>query len=177
MLSGEGYPHGATDDDHLINFWGAKESLVEGITFRNITANGAVSQPSEIFGWDADHTVSDVSFQDLKINGNLIPSAEEGDFEIDAETTADITFIHDTFLTGEDCEAQLGEARGDADSVEVYGEQLHLVNTLPDPEAECFTTAGWQTAEPVTPPFTVGYTIDVAGSDFGYGGYVRASLI
>ncbi len=166
---------------------GGEMGQLSDVIFRNITATGAVSQPSEIFGWDAEHTVSEVTFQNLKINGNLITSAEEGNFEVDAATTSDITFeigtfIHDTFytdafLTGEDCEAQLGEAWGDADSVEVYGEQLHLVNTLPDPEAECFTSAGWQTAEPVTPPFTVEYTIDVAGSDFGHGGYARASLL
>ena len=66
---------------------------------------------------------------------------------------------------------------GGADSVEVYGDQLHLINTLPDPEAECFTTSGWQTAEPITPPFTIEYTVNVADSDFGYGGYARASLI
>ena len=166
---------------------GGAMGQISDLTFRNITATGAVSQPSEIFGWSAEHTVSDVTFQNLNINGNLITSAEEGNFLIDPETTNDIsfeigTFIHDTFcndafIIGADCETQLGELWGDADSVEVHGEQLHLVNTLPDPEAACFTTAGWQTAEPVTPPFTVEYTIDVAGSDFGHGGYARATLL
>ena len=160
---------------------------ISDVTFRNITATGSVTQPNEIFGWDADHKVSGIKFQNLKINGNLITDAEEGNFEIDAATTDDITFeigtfITDTFytddfLTGEDCEARLSDVWGGADSVEVYGEQMHLVNTLTDPESECFTTSGWQPMEPVTPPFTIEYTVDVVDSDFGYGGYVLASLI
>ncbi len=160
---------------------------ISDVTFRNINVSGALSQPNEIFGWDAYHRVSDVTFQNLKINGNLITSAAEGNFQIDAATTDNIrfeigTFITDSFYTdaflkGEDCEARLSDVWADADSVEVYGEQMHLVNTLPDPDAECFTTSGWQPVEPVTPPFTIEYTVDVADSVFGYGGYARASLI
>jgi len=32
VLSGEGYPQGTSNEDHFINFWGAKETLIEGIT-------------------------------------------------------------------------------------------------------------------------------------------------
>lgn len=160
---------------------------ISDVTFRNITATGSVSQPSEIFGWDADHKVSDVTFQNLKINGETIRSAAEGNFVIDAATTEDITFeagtfitdtfYSDAFLAGDDCEARLSDVWGDADSVRVHSDQLHLVNTLTDPTAACFTTSGWQTAQPVTPPFTVEYTVDVADSEFGHGGYALASLI
>ncbi|MCP4805205.1 MAG: hypothetical protein GY884_07640 [Proteobacteria bacterium] len=160
---------------------------ISDVTFRNISATGSLPQPSAIFGWDAEHGVSDVTFQNLRINGELIETAAEGNFQIDAATTDNIsfqvgtfitdTFTSDAFLQGEDCEAQLSAGWGGADSVEVRDDQLHLLNTLADPESECFTTAGWQTAEPVTPPFTVEYTVDVADSEFGLGGYALASLI
>ena len=65
---------------------------ISDITFRNITATGDFKKPNVIKGWDADHKVYNVTFENLKINGKYIRSAEEGNFEIDPETTDNIVF-------------------------------------------------------------------------------------
>jgi cysteine-rich repeat protein len=165
---------------------------ISDLTFRNITATGNFQRPNVIRGWDADHKVYNVTFENLKINGRYIGNAEEGNFDIDPVTTDNIvftvdedlvteteiieTFDDDSFLEGA-CATRLSDVWAGADSVEVYDGRMHLINTLPDPEAECFYTSGWQTVNPVTPPFTIEYTVDVTNSDFGYGGYVVARLI
>jgi hypothetical protein len=68
---------------------------ISDLTFRNITASGNFQRKNVIKGWDADHKVSNVTFENLVINGRLIRSAEEGSFEIDPETTENIRFIAD----------------------------------------------------------------------------------
>ena len=65
---------------------------ISDITFRNITATGSLPRPNVIKGWDAEHKVFNVTFENLKINGTYIRSAEEGNFEIDPETTDNIIF-------------------------------------------------------------------------------------
>lgn len=65
---------------------------ISDLTFRNITATGPFKLKSNIRGWDADHRVSNVKFENLKINGKYIRNAEEGNFEIDPKTTDNIIF-------------------------------------------------------------------------------------
>jgi len=65
---------------------------ISNLTFRNITATGPFKLKSTIRGWDADHRVFNVTFENLNINGKYIRNAEEGNFEIDPETTDNIVF-------------------------------------------------------------------------------------
>jgi hypothetical protein len=62
------------------------------LIFRNITATGSFQRTNAIKGWNADHRVYNVTFENLKINGKYVRNAEEGDFEIDPETTDNIVF-------------------------------------------------------------------------------------
>jgi hypothetical protein len=65
---------------------------ISDLTFRNITATGSFQRKNAIKGWDTKHKVFNVSFENLKINGKYIRNAEEGNFEIDPETTKNIVF-------------------------------------------------------------------------------------
>lgn len=65
---------------------------ISNLTFRNITATGSFQRKNAIKGWDADHRVFDVTFENLKINGKYIRNAAEGNFEIDPRTTKNIVF-------------------------------------------------------------------------------------
>ncbi len=65
---------------------------ISDIIFRNITAELPTKRPNTIKGWDGDHRVSDILFENLKINGNYITSAEDGNFQIDPNTTSNIRF-------------------------------------------------------------------------------------
>jgi len=65
---------------------------ISNLTFRNITATGSLPRPNVIKGWDADHRVFNVTFENLNINGKYIRNAEEGNFEIDPKTTDNIIF-------------------------------------------------------------------------------------
>jgi hypothetical protein len=65
---------------------------ISNLTFRNITATGSLPRPNVIKGWDAEHRVFNVTFENLKINGKYIRNAEEGNFEIDPKTTGNIVF-------------------------------------------------------------------------------------
>ena len=65
---------------------------ISDLTFRNITATGPFKLKNVIRGWDAEHRISNVTFENLTINGKYIRNAEEGNFEIDPETTDNIVF-------------------------------------------------------------------------------------
>jgi hypothetical protein len=71
---------------------------ISDITFRNITATGNFQRPNVIKGWDANHKVYNITFENLKINGQYIHNAEEGNFNIDPETTHNIVFKVDESL-------------------------------------------------------------------------------
>lgn len=66
---------------------------ISDLVFRDITVNGPVRRPSTIKGWDADHRVSNVLFENLKIDGEYITSPQEGGFRIDPHTTSNIRFV------------------------------------------------------------------------------------
>jgi hypothetical protein len=65
---------------------------ISDLTFRNITATGSFQRKNTIKGWDADHKVFNVTFENLKVNGKYVRNADEGNFEIDPETTDNIVF-------------------------------------------------------------------------------------
>ncbi len=65
---------------------------ISDIVFRNITADLPLRRPNTIKGWDKDHRVSNILFENLKINGKYVTSAEDGDLQIDPDTTHNIRF-------------------------------------------------------------------------------------
>ena len=69
-----------------------KMGQISDLTFRNITATGSFQRKNVIKGWDADHKVFNVTFENLKINGRYVRNADDGNFEIDLETTDNIVF-------------------------------------------------------------------------------------
>ncbi len=69
-----------------------KMGQISNLTFRNITASGSFQRKNAIKGWDADHKVFNVTFENLKINGKYVRNADEGNFEIDPKTTHNIIF-------------------------------------------------------------------------------------
>mgnify|MGYP001397585066 FL=1 len=50
-------------------------------------------RPSVIKGWDADHRVSNVLFENVTIGGRIISGPLEGNFLIDPNTTDNIRFV------------------------------------------------------------------------------------
>jgi hypothetical protein len=56
--------------------------VVRNILFKNITYNGANTNTNKIFGADSSHYIDGVTFDNLRINGNLILSAAAGNFQI-----------------------------------------------------------------------------------------------
>lgn len=64
---------------------------IENITFRNVSYNGRNANPNRIHGFDADRAVVGVNFINLRINGELILNAEQGNMDVNAYTK-DISF-------------------------------------------------------------------------------------
>lgn len=56
--------------------------LIENITFKDITYNGANQNASRLGGYDKDRVVRNITFDNLIINGKKIESAEEGNIDI-----------------------------------------------------------------------------------------------
>lgn len=53
---------------------------IENITFRNITYNGANTNPNRIYGYDEERAAENIRFENLRINGELILRPEQGNF-------------------------------------------------------------------------------------------------
>ena len=51
-------------------------------TFRNITYQGANTNPNRIYGYDEERTAENIRFENLRINGELILRPEQGNFVI-----------------------------------------------------------------------------------------------
>jgi polygalacturonase len=64
---------------------------IENIYFKNISYNGINISPSIINGLDKDHLVQGVTFENLRINGKLINSVNEGNIKV-GEFAKNITF-------------------------------------------------------------------------------------
>ena len=76
--------------------WSAKSKSfgrISNLRFRNVSAQGKFKLPSTIRGADPAHRICNVLLENLNIGGRLIRNAEEGNFEIDPNTTANICFL------------------------------------------------------------------------------------
>ena len=61
----------------------ANELLLHGrADFRNITYQGANTNPNRIYGYDEERTAENIRFENLRINGELILRPEQGNFVI-----------------------------------------------------------------------------------------------
>ena len=54
--------------------------------FKNITYTGIASGSSQVVGYDATHLAQNVTFENLKMNGNLILNATDGKFNVNSYT-------------------------------------------------------------------------------------------
>jgi len=66
---------------------------ISDLTFRNITVDGPMEKPNTIRGQGANHQVYNVTFENVKVNGRYITSTEDGDFEVDPDSTHNIRFV------------------------------------------------------------------------------------
>ena len=66
---------------------------ISDLVFRNISVEGPMKRPNVIRGWDAQHRVRNVRFENVKVNGRYLDGPEAGNFEIDPNTTANIRFV------------------------------------------------------------------------------------
>jgi len=66
---------------------------ISDLVFRNISVDGPMKRANVVRGWDAGHRVRNVRFENVKVNGRYLGSSDEGNFEIDPNTTADIQFV------------------------------------------------------------------------------------
>lgn len=51
---------------------------IKGVVFRNIALTGGDFVPSTLFGFDADHGIEDVTFDNLRIHGKFVSGTLEG---------------------------------------------------------------------------------------------------
>ncbi|MDQ0090747.1 hypothetical protein J2T12_004170 [Paenibacillus anaericanus] len=58
------------------------EGSMKGITYKNITSYSDGSNEIKIAGWDDDHLISDVIFQNIKINGKTVGNVQDPHFTI-----------------------------------------------------------------------------------------------
>jgi len=65
---------------------------ISNIRFKNISLEGKCLMPNEICGYNEAHKISKVNFENLRINGQRIKNAEQGNFLIDPESTENIKF-------------------------------------------------------------------------------------
>ena len=55
---------------------------IRDVRFRNISVVGGEFPTSRIRGWDEDHTIEDVTIENLVIHGTPILDAETGKFQV-----------------------------------------------------------------------------------------------
>ena len=70
------------------DMWGTdpERGHIRGVRFKDVCVAGPRVPPSEIAGFDADHRVEYVVFENLRIHGKTIRSAAEGKITINAHT-------------------------------------------------------------------------------------------
>jgi hypothetical protein len=84
--------HLVTRPNHF-GAWHPEKGSLARFLFRNITFNGRPRIQSLVKGHDDAHPVSDVTFENLRINGRLVRNAVEADMHIDANTTSGVRFV------------------------------------------------------------------------------------
>ena len=63
------------------------------MALKDVVYTGAGRPKSTIFGHDAAHCVEDVTFENLRIGGELVTDPKQGGFEINAHTK-DVRFVN-----------------------------------------------------------------------------------
>jgi hypothetical protein len=66
---------------------------IRSLIFRRISADGPFAVPSQVHGIDAEHTVSDVTFQDVVIGGHPVRSAADANVLVDQTNSDAIRFV------------------------------------------------------------------------------------
>ena len=64
---------------------------IRNVTIENVQVLSGKFNPSRIKGFDAEHTIEDVVIRNLEILGEKITDFEAGKFEIDEQTTKNIS--------------------------------------------------------------------------------------
>lgn len=74
--------------------WSSTENrgIIENVTIDQVNVLSGKFCPSRINGYDGEHKVRNVVISDLTILGEKVESGEQGKFEINAETTENISF-------------------------------------------------------------------------------------
>ena len=65
---------------------------ISNVTIGNVTVDGAMKKPNTVAGHDANHRITGVLFENVKVDGKYFRSARDGNFRIDPDTTANIRF-------------------------------------------------------------------------------------
>ncbi|BCJ31626.1 hypothetical protein [Actinocatenispora sera] len=66
---------------------------IRDLIFRHVSADGPFRIPSQVHGIDPDHTVADVTFQDVTIGGAPVRSAADADLVVDQTNSDAIRFV------------------------------------------------------------------------------------
>lgn len=91
---------GSEDNNQLIDFnitensnWSttAERGQIRDVTIDGVKVLGGDFCPSRIQGYDAEHTVENVTIRNLEILGQKITSFEQGKFQIDEASTKNLT--------------------------------------------------------------------------------------
>ena len=67
-----------------------KRGTISDVIIENVNVLAGNTPGSRIKGFDAEHKVRNITIKNLKITGNRIKDFESGQFEIDADTTAEL---------------------------------------------------------------------------------------
>lgn len=65
---------------------------LSNVYFKNISLEGKCEMANEIWGYNVDHKISNVIFENLQINGKRVRNMDEGNFKINFNTTENIQF-------------------------------------------------------------------------------------
>jgi hypothetical protein len=72
--------------------WNPDKGNLSDITFRNIDFKGVQKVPSLIKGWDANHKIWNVTFENVRFNGKVIEAMDPEILYVDPETTRNVRF-------------------------------------------------------------------------------------
>ncbi len=67
---------------------------IKGVVYRNITVTGGGNPVSRLTGFDGEHLVENVTFENVSINGKVITSLEDGRISAN-EHTRNVRVVHD----------------------------------------------------------------------------------
>jgi hypothetical protein len=70
----------------------AQRGQIRDVTLENVTIMDGTENVSRITGYDADHTVENVVFRNLKMFGQDIKTAEDGNIKINDKSVSGVTF-------------------------------------------------------------------------------------